>query len=246
MPTDEMRIIPLRDENTLTKLLRDPVPEIAAALTGILAMGKSDLVLAVGRIGQAAIKCKALEQFSQELKLLIEKGRIKGDYAKSKFGFKSLVEIFEFIDSETPDEDRLRAVKAMFISINSVDAKEGEAILNYELLQISKRLSASQLFVLKAVYDLFKAKVAPERILDANHWLDLVARTLGHNATALVEQDESVLVSNGLVSGRTYADRSGIDQRNARLTDLGIVFCNRMVSYGGWQEQNLERPEGDR
>jgi len=231
----ETEIAQFRDPEALARLLDQPLITIAETVTGALSLGRSDAILIGGRLVQAALKGKLLTQVGREINQLIEKGKIREDYAKTKFGFKSLVELLEFIDSEVPDEDRLRAVKAMFIAINAVDAKEGEEIVNYQLLQISKGLSASQLFVLKTVYDLHKenAFVSSPMLLTAREWLGTVAQRIGHNLTALVEQDEILLIKAGLITERSYQDRSGVNRTNARLSDLGIRFCDYLIKYGG-------------
>lgn len=227
-------LIPFRDPVSLAKFMDQPLMTFAEALTGALALGEKDAILICGRLVQATLKGRLLQQAAREINDLIEKGRIKEDYANSKYGFKSLVELLEFIDSEVPDEDRLQAVKAMFVAVNAVDAKEGEELVNYQLLQISKKLSGGQILVLKTTYELEKEKVFPaDQIgVGAREWLEAIAARLGHKLTALVEQDESVLISSGLLTDRIYTDQSGI-QRPQRLTDLGIRFCEVLVQYGG-------------
>ncbi len=232
VPKENAGVIPFRDSESLAKFMDQPLPTIAAAVTGALSLGYSDAILVGGRLVQATLKGKLLKQVAREINDFIEKGRIKEDYANSKYGFKSLVELLEFIDSEVPDEDRLQAVKAMFVAVNAVDAKEGEELVNYQLLQISKKLSGGQILVLKTTYDMEKEKAWPTYNMNAVNWLEVIASRLGHKLTALVEQDESALISSGLIANRIYPDRSGI-QRNERLTDLGIRFCDVLVQYGG-------------
>lgn len=230
--TENAEIIPFRDSESLAKFMEQSLIISAEAVTGALALGHSDAILVGGRLVQATLKGKLLKQVAREIKVLIEKGRIKEDYANSKYGFKSLVELLEFIDSEVPDEDRLQAVKAMFVAINAVDAKEGEELVNYQLLQISKKLSGGQILVLKATYDIEKEKAYAGMGLAADEWLRRIASRLGHNLIALIEQDEAALIRNGLITDRVHADRSGIRDPN-RLTDLGFRFCEVLVQYGG-------------
>ena len=224
-------LIPFRDPEALTRFMDQPLQTIAAALTGALSSGYSDAVLIGGRLAQSALRGKLYQQVGREIKDLISKGKIKEDYANSKYGFKSLVELLEFIDSEVPDEDRLHAVKAMFCAVNAVDAKEGEELLNYQLLQISKKLTGGQILVLKTTYEMEKGNAFAGIGTDANEWLSRIASRLGHNLTALIEQDESALIRSGMITDRTLPDRSGIrDVR--RLTDLGIRFCEVLGRYG--------------
>ena len=224
-------LIPFRDPEGLAKFMDQPLSTIAAGITGALALGYSDAVLAGGRLVQATLKGKLLQQVAREIEDLIEKGKIKEDYAQSKYGFKSLVELLESIDSEVPDEDRLHAVKAMFVAVNAANLEEGEDLANYQLLQICKRLTGGQILVLKTTYELETRKELPGYKMSAQNWLEVIASGLGHGVTSLVEQDESVLISNGLITKRIHTDLSGI-QRNERLTDLGHRFCQVIVQYG--------------
>ena len=160
-------IIPFRDPQSLAKFMDQPLITIAEAVTGALSLGYSNAILVSGKLVQATLKGTLLKQVASEIKELIEKGRIKEDYANSKYGFKSLVALLEFIDSEVPDEDRLQAVKAMFVAVNAVDAKEGEELVNYQLLQISKKLSGGQILVLKTTYGMEKEKAFPAHPIGA-------------------------------------------------------------------------------
>ena len=226
-------LIPFRDPEALAKFMDQPLPTIAAAITGALSSGYSDAILIGGRLIQAVLKGKLHQQVAREIRELIEKGKIKEDYANSKYGFKSLVELLEFIDSEVPDEDRLRAVKAMFFAVNAADTKEGEELINYQLFQISKKLSGGQLLVLKATYDLHKeGAFSTGSISDATGWFRSIASKVGHNLTALIQKEELVLISNSLITDRLYSDRSGVNTTNARLTDLGVRLCEVLVQYG--------------
>lgn len=193
----ELEIIPLRDPALLTQFLHEPLPKIAAAVTGALSVGRSDAILMGGRVVQAAIKGRALQQVAREIQALIEKGQIKEDYANSENGFKSLEELLMFIDDEVPQEDRIKAVKAMFVAINSVEAKESDQLLNYALLQIAKKLSASQLMLLKISYDFHKAgSLKTDGVTDFGRWSELVARKMGHGVAGLVVQDNAALESH--------------------------------------------------
>jgi len=221
----------LRDSEALAAFLDQPLIKIAELVTGLLAGGRSDFVLAGGRLVQAALKGKIFKQLGVELRALMEKGRINEDYAKTKYGFKSLVELLDFIDSEVPDEDRLNAVKAMFLALNSVDAKEGEELLNYQLLQIAKRLSSSQLLVLAACFELVQRadKLRPQA--DAREWFAAIAAHCGHKVLGLVEQADRALVDLLLLTPRAFSDGSAISRVNWRLTDLGMIFCERLRKY---------------
>jgi hypothetical protein len=230
--SDKAAIIPnLSTPEGLQEFLREPFGAIAAAVTGALASGRAEFILAGGRILQAALKGHLYEQVAKEINTLTEKGKLKEDYADEPLGFKSLQELIEFIDSEAPDEDRLRGVQAMFYATNSVDTKESERILMYELFKLSKRLSGSQVRLLAILH---KVKDDPMwsdgRILSAYQWLTFVAEQIGHKLPSLVELDESKLMEAKLVSQR-YGGGEAITKGCARLTDLGVKFCEVLKEY---------------
>lgn len=59
----------------------EPLGTIAATVTGLLASGRSDFALASGRVLQAALKGKLLQQVGKEIDKLVEKGNLREDYA---------------------------------------------------------------------------------------------------------------------------------------------------------------------
>lgn len=224
----EGEIIPFQDPQALTQLLNQPEVQIAELVTGALAMGKSEAILAGGRLVQGALKGNLMKQVGREINHLIEKGRIKEDYAETKYGFQTLAELLEYIDSEVPDRDRFSAVKSLFYSIIDKESTSALEILRYQLFRISKKLNSSQLLTLKATYEIMKMGQQPTHSGD---WLRSVAEQAGHNSIGLVENDETVLEQEKLISARTYSDRSGVNGNNARLTDLGISLVETIISY---------------
>ena len=201
-------------------------------------MGKSDAILTGGRIVQGALKGNLLKQVGRELIALQKRGRIEEDYADKKFGFQTLAELLTFIDNEVPDEDRFIAIKALFYSIIDKKAPTGSEVLRYQLFQICKRLSSSQLLTLKATYELRKKSVNPS---SAEDWLATVAKEAGHNSRGLIENDETTLEQEKLISGRTYSDRSGVRGHDARLTDLGINLVESIITYADFAEDKWDK-----
>jgi hypothetical protein len=219
----------LKNEQELIVFLGQPLPKIAAFLTGALASGRQDIILAGGRLAQAALTAKFTKQLGVEIGVMIEKGKIKEDYAQTQYGFKSLVDILRFIDSEAPDVERFEAVKNLFFALNSVDVKEGEEFLMYQLFKISMELSAAQILMLKVLFNLLKKHQAFTN--DASSWVKTMAHELGHHVEALVLQDEKVLIEKGLISGRWMNDGSAIKPNDGRLTDLGLKLCEFLSDY---------------
>jgi hypothetical protein len=230
------------NSDELAKFMEQPLTAIAESITGALAAGPKGWMMMTGRIVQGILKGRLFQRLGQEVKKLREDGKIPEDFAdekKYKYGFKSWVELLQTIDEETPDADRLEALKAMFYGVNKINATDGERILNYQLLQTAKKLTSSELLVLRAIFETYKGC---NYVQDQNRstpllvWATRVAGGLGHGAVALVLRDEQVLAAQGLISPRLgsrelpEANQSVIDF-NARLTDLGIRFCHNIETY---------------
>jgi hypothetical protein len=235
--SSDTKIIPYYDSKLLVEFLEQPKIKIIEALTGAFSLGKGDAIMMGGRILQAVFKGNAYQQLAREIKLLIDKGKIKEDYVETKFGFKSLTEMLEFIDKEMPDEDRLTAVRAIFYSIVSKSSVlPGQEILKYQLFQIVKKLTTSQLLILGISYQLYKDGPKPKTIAygfghDRTSWLRIISERIGHKLPSLIKNDEEVLVNYNLIGDVISSDSGGMRYLNARLTDLGIELCKNLEEY---------------
>jgi len=225
--------VPYRNVDALSEYLKKPnkiiAADIASGLAGAFSGGSSGMILAGGRIVQGALTSNMATQVGKEIQNFVKAGKLKKDYAETKYGFRSLAELLNFIDSEVPDEDRFQAVKIMFFVLNSADAEESEEMLNYQLFRLSMKLSASQLLLLKISHDWYRENYS----LPTTHerWVSLVSEKIGHNIRTLIMQDEEMLISYGLLVDRHLPDRSGISPRDARLSDLGVKFCSYLSDY---------------
>ena len=187
------------------------------------------------------LKGKLYQQVGREIKDLREKGKILEDYAdeKHKYGAKSWVELLTVIDEDTPDADKLDALKEMFYAVNKVNATDGERIVNYQLFQIAKRLSSGELLLLKCINEALRAgdyHGDPNHLVRVDNWATKIARRMGHDLAALVVRDERRLTEEGLISpyvnsSDTRPHQANVSERNARLTDLGLKFCAAIRDY---------------
>ena len=229
IPFQEQDLL-LRNPKFLKQFLEQPRLKIAEAITGALSAGTSGLVTAGGRLIQGAIKGNLYIQFGREINKLIEDGKIKEDYPNKKYGFQSLADFLNFIDSEAPDEDRFKAAKAMFFALNSIDVEDsGEEMLRYQLFKITLELTSSQLLMLKISYD--KAIRREANGSTAASWVITMGEDLGHKIDSLVIIDENILMEKHLISPRRHPDKSGITQENCRLTKLGMSLCKNLSKY---------------
>jgi len=214
---------------TLEEFLDQPLSYIAETVTGALAVGKTGTMVAGGRIVQALLKGKLFQQFGAEFNKLREAGKIPKDFAEQRYGFQTWVELMTIIDEESPDADRLEALKAMFYEVNKVNATDGERISAYHLWQIAKGLTSGEILLLKAAFE--QRSTYPSSDSSYRRWEDRMANCMGHNISGLVGVHEKKLSELGLLSGRQWGDGSGIYTANARLTSLGIKVCENIKNY---------------
>jgi hypothetical protein len=137
----------------LERVLQLGATAIAEAIPGLFASGKWGAARVGGRIVQGALKYKLFQQVSKEIQELRAKGKIADEFAEKKYAFNSGVELLTVMDNETPDEDRLEALKAMFYSVNKINATEGESVANYQLFQIAKKLTSASSSILELPTD---------------------------------------------------------------------------------------------
>lgn len=215
-----------QNADDLAQFMEEPLTAIAESITGWLASGPKAWTVSAGHIVQAMLKGRLFEEVSREIKELRDKGKISEDYAETKYGFQSWVELFRTIDDEVPDADKLEALKAMFYSVNKIGAFDNERILNYQLFQIARRLSSNQLLILKVANESrsqFGQYTSNGRIT----WAGTIAARLGHNLLHLVIKEESALAEHGLIDQA----RQPTDQFSDRLTSLGDRFCENIQKY---------------
>lgn len=232
----EGEVVSYRNVEGLTEFLNKPVVKIAEAVTGAFSVGKEDAILIGGRIVQGALKGNMMKQVGREIKILIEKGKIKEDYAKTKHGFQSLSEVLQFIDTDIPDEDRFDAIKAMFYFMNSKDSGANEELIGYELLKIIKSLTSIQILILKTAdkirrnggFDQFGFKGSEMMV---SGWFEQIAKSMGHNIVSIVEKEEENLVKNKLILSRIPNMEKYVRKNNARLSDLGVKLCEILEKY---------------
>jgi hypothetical protein len=223
-------IILTENKDALARFLDEPLPAIAEAITGALASGPKSWVLASGHIVQAALKGRLFPQFATLVNELREKGKIPEDYADKKYGYQSFVEVMEVIDEETPNEDRMEAIQAMFLAVNGVNATDAERVLSYQLLQIAKKLSSGELLLLAAFYEEGKPSAfSPSAGYGTRqNWAALFAGNLGHRLNSLVLRDQQALLEQKLVTGELM---DATHDRSSWISDLGVKFCRAIEEF---------------
>ncbi len=72
-------------------------------------------------------------------------------------------------------------------------------------------------------------------------WRETMAHRLGHKLSALIIRDEHRLVDYGLIAPSGDAHGINVPLMDARMTDLGIKFCQNLETY---QEVSKTGPHG--
>jgi len=136
-------------------------------------------------------------------------------------------------------------MKAMFLAANQINATDGQSILAYQLFQIARTLTSGELLLLKAVFEAYRNSVfgVPTQRVTLDGWAQTMASRLGHGLSALVIRDSVALEQNGLLSARLVGgsvphqtNDNWVAPVNARITDLGMKFCENIRSYEAAEE----------
>lgn len=224
----------LENPTVLERILSASRSEATAYIGKLLESGIPRYVLAGPKVAITAATIEALTSLWKEVSAWVKAGKIPDDFSGRPAGYHTWVELLREIDSNPIDGDRLKAMKAMFLAANSISATDGESILAYQLFQIAKNLSSGQLLLLKSTYDSYLMYTKGPRtggMIDTQQWRTQMARSLGHNLSALVGRDERKLVEYALIAPWVRADELQVQLMDARMTDLGIRFCKNLDNY---------------
>jgi hypothetical protein len=233
---DYADIAHLENPGVIERVLSSSRTEKVAYVSALLTSGLSKYALAGPKVAFAAMAVEALTDFGREVSEWIRTGRLPEDFSGRPSGYQTWVELLQEIDSNPIDADRLRAMKAMFLAANDVNATDGESIVAYQLFQVAKKLNSGELLLLRTIYASHKAGQQVQQsgagtspIVSLEWWARWVAGRMGHQLSALVLRDERALVEQGLFTPRHNPPRETVNQE--RLTDLGMRFCQKVESY---------------
>lgn len=222
----------IRDDSAqmIESFLERPQQFIAEAITGGIISGTSGLLESTGRIVQGVIKGQFKQQFAKELSQLIKEGKIKKDFAEKLYGFQTFAELIEMIDSgELKEKEKFEALKKLFFVLNASEDRENETV-TYRLFKIAQKVTSSQLALLRACYKLAPNNSEAVNVMSYVNWRSEVLRELKHDVPDFIDEDEAILTELKLLNGREHADRSGVKQKNWRLTDSGYRLCKILES----------------
>lgn len=176
-----------------------------------------------------ALKATLGQQVNRKIKELQDEGKITDDFAETKNGFQSWVELMTVIDDESPDPVRLDALKAMFFAVNKVNQCDAERSLAYRLFQIAKKLTSGQLSYLHLCYRMYKARdltiITGQRDVERKE----AVSKLAHAILAQLCRNNPALVDLGLLATRLLPEP--FDQYHGEMTALGVKFCEEIQKY---------------
>ena len=198
----------------------------------LLQSGVSRYVLAGPKVAFTAMVIEALTDLGREVSAWRKAGKIPDDFSGRPPGYQTWADLLKEIDSNPVDAERLKAMKAMFLAANKVEATDAQSILTYHLFQIAKKLMSGELLLLKAVYQIHKVGSWPHNNALATDWRATLAEKSGHGLTALVQHHERALTEYGLITPIVMSGSVElIRKNNSRLSGLGISFCENIQSY---------------
>jgi hypothetical protein len=231
---DYADIAHLENPSVIERILSKSRTEATAYVSALLQSGLPRYVLAGPKVAFTALAIEALRDLGKEVSAWRKAGKIPEDFSGRASGHQTWVELLVEIDSNPIDADRLKAMKAMFLAANRINATDGESILAYQLFGIAKKLASGELLLLKVMYEMHKSGGwrRDYQSANANNWRSMMAQKAGHGLSALVEQNERALAEHGLITPIIMSGNlQQIREDNARLSDLGIRFCENIQTY---------------
>lgn len=234
MAKKKTNLVKVETKDDIMELISRPATVIVETLTGILSSGRPELISSSGRIVQSIVKNTTLQQLGREFEYFQRKGRIKEDYFATNKNQVTLIELLKFIDEETPDEERLKAMKSIFLASVSNEATENDEIMAFELIKICRTLSTKAIIVLKTAFNVTedeKSKVNKNSV-NRSEWMHNIAINSDSINPDLVELAETELIEVKLISSNTLPDANTFNHTDHyRLTELGYILCQFITKF---------------
>ncbi|MBI3000707.1 MAG: hypothetical protein HYY46_19985 [Deltaproteobacteria bacterium] len=166
---------------------------LTEALTGVAASERKDLFLSIGCLLQRLRGRTFLQALNDEWERLRAKGRIKDDYPQTEQCQACLQEILDCLDRDSPDKIRFDLMKSIFLAAATETQSDRNSVLSQQLMGLARRLSAGEILVLSATYELSKSHLGTTN-QGATSWLSTVAKKSGLEHPSLVELHEAALM----------------------------------------------------
>jgi hypothetical protein len=223
-PRDYSNIAYLLDPTVLDDFLEEPHTFIADTIMGYLVVGNRGIMQSAGRVVLSIFKGQLFKQWAREFRALRNAGKIPDDFAEErKNGFQTWADLLATIDEESPDADRLEALKAMFYAMNKTTAEDKEWNLAHQLWRITKQLNSGDLLLLKT----FCEKNHNFGDISHGQWLEQLT-----NISDLVDIELVQLHIARLVQHRLLVEPTGASTlKKAELSSLGRRLYENIRTY---------------
>jgi hypothetical protein len=189
------------------------------------------------------VATRGISRFLEDYRQQKDAGKVKTEGFFTDKPEASFIDLLKFIGHEVPDEERMKALKSIFFYGTRKDATEQDEILAYEFLQTAKRLSGTEILILKANFEISNGQISetvPRHALpNANDhrstWRKVIAKQMGYgDMDSVVTKYEHNLESLGLISPRLEMDRLQAQfeaTQKLRLTEMDYKFCEFITNY---------------
>jgi len=180
-----------------------------------------------------------------EYKQKTKKGVLKKvDKISTEKPILTFIDLLKIINEGKIEEERFIAMKSIFFSGISKNSTQHDEILAYEFLQTTKKLSSTEILILKANFEIAQgniSKAVPKEQMKNGEshrstWQRIIAKQMGYgDLYSIVAKYELNLESLGLISHRQEKDglQGSFEPtgKNFRLTEMGYKFCEFMTKY---------------
>ncbi len=221
-------------EKNALDYLEDTLQSLLEVVTGLASSGKKEWALSIGYLLQRVRGGNFLQQLLEEINKYKNKGKIKNDYLKTEQSITCLQEFLDFIDKDSPDEIRFKAMKDLYLTICTEKLSNRDDILPHQLLKICRELSSAELLLLFATYDVAcnenwqeeKNKREVHGYGATVEWTNFMLSRTGLKFKELIRLNEDLLIQKRLLTHHVHGDGSGFAySEHYRLTELGYHLC---------------------
>ena len=231
------KLLPIKPNLDTSDLLSRTIKNLVEGITGIAASERKDLYLSLGYILQRIRSGNFLQTFKHEWDQFREKGKIKDDYMNSEQHQECLQEMFDFLDKDSPDENRFSFLKKIFLTAATESITDRSSLLPQQYMKICRTLSSGEVLVLQATFAIAKTGEWNPNDINVQNWLKKIAERSALRYPELIEIHERNLMDKNLITPRIYSDNSGIKMgKYFRLSELGYEICKFIESY----EENID------
>lgn len=234
----------LDNEQSLLKFLQNPATKLVEFVTGLLSSERKDWILSSGKIIGSVIQLDLFKQLGKEIEQYRKKGALKENCFKTYKNRLSLHELLNFLETSVPDEELFVSIKSIFLFAISKNSTENDEMFAHEFIKTAKKLSGTEILILKANFQIAKGKQENEVLkrlekTATNHsramWRSIIALQMHlEGFDSVIRKYEENLETLGLISPRNDDNRFSQDfvpTNKFRLTDVGYKFCEFITKH---------------